>query len=211
MSSLRYRFIPLLLLALLFVSSILVSAQDVPPPGPSSVQTNLEVRVSGLPSFKAQSGDVADVLATALAMILKDKDLCCDTNSALADRLPQSDPVSLKDVAAKLQGRQLRTDGRPVTLRPELVTPAALNSGQLIGALRAQHAPLMLWKDHLFVVSGAVYDEAFYNDGTQTYVLRKFLLLDPRYSDARREAVFSRETDDLNTVQGFLFVTVNSQ
>jgi hypothetical protein len=102
----------------------------------------------------------------------------------------------------------LRSDGRPVMIKAEFFAPDLVNSGQLISAIRAKHAPLMVWNSHLYVVDGVVYDVAFYHNGTQTYVIRKFLLLDPRYSDARREASVHRDTDDLSGVQGVLFVTV---
>jgi hypothetical protein len=175
------------------------------------VQTNLEIRVSGLPSLRAQSSDAPDVLATALATVLNDKDLCCDRHSALEDRLPQSDPVSLREVAAKLQGRQLRTDGRPVLITAELFTPAAVSAGQLITAIRAKRAALMVWNSRLYVVSGVVYDDSTYSDGTDSYVIHKLLLLDTRYSDARREVRFNRDTEDLSKVEGLLFLTVAPQ
>jgi len=194
--------------AVLTLFSWLAHSQDVPNQIAYATQVNLEVRISGLPSLKAQSSEAADVLATALATVLRDKELCCDRNSALEDRLPQSDPVSLKDVAAKLQGRQLRSDGRQVMINAEFFAPEAVNAGLVISAIRAKHAPLMVWNSRLYVICGVVYDEAFYNDGTQTYAIRKFLLLDTRYSDSRREASFNRDTDDLSKVQGLLFVTV---
>jgi hypothetical protein len=37
-------------------------------------------------------------------------------------------------------------------------------------------------------------------------VIRKILLWDTRFSDARREVVFDRETADVSKVQGLLFV-----
>ena len=85
----------------------LAYTQDVPSRGYPTIHPNLEARISGLPFLQAQSTDAPDVLAAALATVLKDRDLCCDRQSALEGRLPQSDPVSLKEVAAKLQGRQL--------------------------------------------------------------------------------------------------------
>jgi hypothetical protein len=175
------------------------------------VRPNVEVRVSGLPSLRAQSGDAPDVLATSLATILHDRSLCCGRDSALADRLPQSDPVSLKEVGAKLQGRQLLSDGRPILVTAEYVAANALNSGQLVGALLANRAPLMEWNSHLYVVCGVVFDEAQYSDGAITYAIRKVLLLDTRFSDSRREVAFDRGKDDLGKVQGVLFLTVAPQ
>ena len=194
---------------LALVSSLSLS-QDVPIPSYVS-HPNQEIRVSGLPSLKARSKDASDVLATALATVLNDTGICCDDASALADRLPQSDPVSLKEVAAKLQGRQLLSDGRPVQIATEYFEPAAINSGKVIYAIAQKHAPLLVWSSQLYVVAGAIFDDAVYSDGSEIYVIRKFLLLDPRFSDSRREVVFNRESEDLNRVQGMLFLTVAPQ
>src|SRR5882724_3491807 len=73
-----------------------------------------EVRVKGLPALIARSHDAADVLMTSLDTIVHDRSLCCGKDSALEDSVAQADPASLKDVAAKLQGRHLLSDGRPV-------------------------------------------------------------------------------------------------
>ncbi len=65
----------------------------------------------------------------------------------------------------------------------------------------------MAWNSHLYVVTGVVYVEsADYSTGATAYIIRKFLLVDTRYSDARREVAFSRGADDSDKVQGLLFV-----
>lgn len=193
-------------LALLGLVSI-AYGQDYP--GPSAVfHPNQEIRVNGLPSLRAESKDASDVLATSLATVLNDKDVCCERDSALEDRLPQSDPVSLKEVAAKLQGRQLLSDGRPILVSAEYLAPDSVSAGQVIRALMDHHAPLMEWNSRVYVVYGAVFDEALYSDGSRTYVIHKFLLLDTRFSDSRRNVSFNRDTEDLDKVQGMLFLTV---
>jgi hypothetical protein len=190
--------------------SAIALAQDVLPPSFVS-HPNQEIRVSGLPSLKAVSKDAPDVLATAVAMVLNNKELCCDRDSALEDRLALSDPVSLKSVAAKLQGRQLSSDGRPIQITAEYFDAASINSGKVVGSIAQKHAPLMVWNSNLYVVSGVIYDDAVYSDGSEIYVIRKFLLLDPRFSDSRRNVVFNRDADDLNNVKGMLFLTVSAQ
>jgi len=78
-----------------------------------------------------------------------------------------------------------------------------------------QHAPLMEWNSHVYVVHGLVYLWiANYSPDTgasPTTVIHKFLLWDTRYSDSRREVVFNRDTDDPNTIQGLLFVDAKPQ
>lgn len=95
------------------------------------------------------------------------------------------------------------------------VTPDAVNSGLLITWFTDQHAALMRWNSHVYVVHGIVYmwtANATPDGSEQTgTVIKKFLLWDTRFSDSRREMVFNRETDDLSKVEGFLFVDVKPQ
>jgi hypothetical protein len=112
----------------------------------------------------------------------------------------------LKDIASKLQGRHLLSDGRPIIATVEYLTPDQVNAGHLIYMLAANHAPLMMWNSHLYVVDGLTYVEDVDNDGGVTYVTHKFLLQDARFSDSRRRVPFDRLTEDAGEVQGLLFV-----
>jgi hypothetical protein len=197
--------------ALVVLAARFAFAQGIPSP-PPFIHPNQEIRVHDLPVLNAQSKDAADVLATSLATIFHNKEICCGKNSTLGDRLPQSDPVSLREVAAQLQGRQLLPDGRPIMITAEYVAPDSLNSSQLVNAVLASHAPLMEWNSHLYVVSGVIFDESDFENGqTIAFMIRKILLLDPRFSDSRREVSFNRDTDDLGKVQGLLFVDAKPQ
>jgi hypothetical protein len=175
------------------------------------LNTDLDVRVSGLPSLMARSHDLADVLPTSIDTILHDRRLCCGTDSSLGDSVAAADPRSLQDIGNKLQGRHLLPDGRPITVTAEYWPASAINSGKVIGSLTDQHALLMTWNSHLYVVYGAVYQWAMFGGdegATAQTVIRKFLLLDTRYSDFRRRVVFDRATDDLSKVQGMLYIAL---
>jgi hypothetical protein len=90
----------------------------------------------------------------------------------------------------------------------EYFEPAAINSGMLIGTLRDKRALLLQWNSHVYVCDGVIYGELYDKNGGMQYAIRKFLLLDTRYSDSRREVVFDRNTDDWGKVQGMLRLTV---
>jgi hypothetical protein len=174
-----------------------------------------EILVHDLPSLMARSPHSPDVLLTSLDTVIHDREICCGKDSALEDSAAAADPKSLKDVADKLQGRHLLSDGRPIMVSATYLTPDAVSSGLLITWFQNQHAALMQWNSRVYVVHGIVYmwtanatPEGSAQDGT---VIHKFLLWDVRYSDSRREVVFNRETDDLGKVQGFLFVEVKPQ
>jgi hypothetical protein len=167
-----------------------------------------EVQVSGLRVLMARSQERSDVLLTSLDTVLHDRSLCCGKDSALEDSAERANPLSLKDVASKLQGRHLLSDGRPIMVTAEYFEPAAINSGMLVGTLRDKRALLLQWNSHVYVCYGVIYGELYDENGGMQYAIRKFLLLDTRYSDSHREVVFNRETDDWSKVQGMLRLTV---
>ena len=173
------------------------------------------IEVRDLPSLAARSLHSSDVLLTSLDIIIHDREICCGKDSALEDSVAAADPKSLHDVADKVQGRHLLSDGRPIIVGATYAASDAVNSGMLITWFQGQHAALMQWNSHIYVVHGIVYmwtanatPDGSMQDGT---VIKKFLLWDVRYSDSRREVVFNRDSDDLSKVQGFLFVETKPQ
>ncbi len=164
-----------------------------------------EIQVHNLPSLKARSHDPSDVLLTSLDTILHNRDFCCGKDSALEDSLAAADPKSLKDVASRVQGQHRLSDGRAISVTTEYLTPDAASAGHLVTLILNQHAALMEWNSHVYVVHGLV----FFWDGSTgepAMVIRKFLLWDTRYTDSRREVIFNRGLDDASKVAGVIFV-----
>ena len=173
---------------------------------------NAEVHVTGLRVLMARSHEPSDVLLTSLDTIIHDRSVCCGKDSALGDSAERADPASLKDIAGKLQGRHLQSDGRPIAVTATYIEPPAINAGLLISTLRDQHAMLLQWKSRLYVCYGVTYGKYYDpNSGAEVDSIYKFLLLDTRYSDSHREVVFNRETDDWSKVRGMLWISVGQQ
>ena len=174
---------------------------------------NHEIRISDLPVLTAKSRDASAVLATALQIIFRDKEICCGKDSALEDSVQRADPRSLKEVGDKLRGRHLLSDGRPIMVTAEVWPAAAGNasSGSPISEIMEKRPLLMEWNSHWYVVDGVNYGEIVSDDGTRSETILKFLLLDPRYSDERRSVSFDRQTDDWGKVQGLLMLRVAQQ
>jgi len=172
-----------------------------------------EIQVHDLASLMARSHDPSDVLLTSLDTVFHDKEICCGRDSALEDSAQAADPKSLKDVASKLEGRHLLSDGRPIKVTAEYLTPDAVTASHVVTMVANQHAPLMQWNGHLYVVHAVVYVWISQDDvnGVNTMAIRKFLLWDTRFSDSRRAVVFDREKEDPSSVQGLLFVQVEPQ
>ena len=167
-----------------------------------------DAEVHDLPVLRARTKDPSDLLQTALATIFHDKAICCGTDSALGDDVERVDPMSLKDVASKLNGRHLLSDGRPVMVTAEFVPKE--QGRLLIERMLHGQAPLMLWNSQLYVVHDVVYRWTATSTpdggGLMMTVIREFRLWDVRFLDSRRDVVFNLEKDDLTHVQGFLCV-----
>ncbi len=160
----------------------------------------------------ARTHDPSDVLLTSLDTIVHDREICCGKDSALEDSALRADPKSLKDVATKLQGRHLLSDGRPIVVRAEYIEPDKLNGSLLITTLRNKHALLLEWDSRVYICYGVTYRHDYDpNTGAEVDTILKFLLLDARYSDSRRTLVFDRATDDWAKVQGVLWVEAKPQ
>jgi hypothetical protein len=185
-------------------------SQETPPSYPL-IQPNQEIRVSGLAALKAPTNDASDILAASLEMIFNDRTICCGRDSALEDSVGHADPRSMKDIVARLQGRHLLSDGRPMVVTVTDLAPSAVNPFPIVEALRKNHALLMMWNSRLYVTYGAVFDESVYSDGTRTTTVNKLLLLDVRHSPSEQELTFTRTRDDWNKVEGLLLVTVAPQ
>jgi hypothetical protein len=174
-----------------------------------------QIEVHDLPSLTARSPHSSDVLLTSLETVFHDREVCCGKDSALEDSVAAANPKSLKDVADKLGGRHLLSDGRPINVTTEYLTPDQVSAGHLIVMTSNQHAPLMEWNSHVYVVHGIVYLWAVSPDpasnGLEQSVIHKFLLWDTRYADSRREVVFDRTIDAADKIQGLLFVDAKLQ
>ena len=196
--------------ALLCLVSLAYS-QNSPPSSPV-VKPHQEIRVAHLPRLAARSPDPSYVLLTSLDIIFHDHGICCTKDSALGHSAAAADPGSLKEIIAKLQGRHLKSDGRPIMVTVlDLAPQATRNPGTVVSALTNKRAMLLMWNSHLYVLYGAMFDEAQYADGSLAETINQLFLLDPRYSDSRREVSFTRDKDDWNQVEGLLLLSVSPQ
>lgn len=196
---------------LLMVFSCFAFGQDTG--GWRVYRPNQEVRVPQLPALVARSHDPSDALLAALGVVFNDPSICCGRDSALEDRAVAADPSSLKEIASKVEGKQLLSDGRPIVITADFLpsAPSIDISLRIVSPLKEKRALLMVWNSHLYVLYGAVFDEVADDTGGSAFMIHKLLLLDTRYSGSRREVTFNRDTDDWGKVGGVLLLTVAPQ
>jgi hypothetical protein len=174
------------------------------------VHSNQEIRVTDLPVLTASSMNKSAALATALEIVVHDKIMCCGKDSAFADAV-FADPQNLKELSPRLQGRHVLGDGLPVMVKADYVPQNAITPELMIGSLLERRALLFEWKSHFYVMYGAIFDEILYTDGRRQLAVHRLSLLDPRFSDQRRETEFNRDADDWGKVQGLLTLAIARQ
>jgi hypothetical protein len=153
---------------------------------------NQEVRVDNLPLLTAPSADASAVLATALETIIPDRDVCCGKYSGLEDAVLSA-----------------RSSLKVLSVRAGYFPKSSIDPSLIVTTLMDQQPMLIKWKSHVYVLCGAIYDETrSYGQEGSLFRIHKLLLLDPRYSDQRRESEFNGETDDWNNIQGILTLSV---
>ncbi len=180
--------------------------------GGQQVLSHQEVRVTDLTMRTAQSTDSTDVLAAELETIFHDPAICCERNSALGDTVRSAGSLSLKAISAKLAGRHIMNDGRPIVVAADYLSSESANPDRIIAPLLKNHATLMEWNSHFYVMYGVIFNEIVDPEsGQRNHVIHKLLLLDARFADVRREATFNRESDDWKRVQGLLTLSATPQ
>lgn len=174
-------------------------------------RANVEVKIPDLRPLKARSHDPSEILLTSLDVAFHNPAICCGKNSALDERAVAANPLLLQDVAAKIQGKWLLSDGRPIQIVAEYIptAPSGDISYKIVQSLRANRPMLLVWNSRLYVLYGAIFDEAWASDTGGQDEIHKLLLLDTRYSDSRRQVMFDRDTDDWSKVRGLLLLSVS--
>lgn len=201
-----YRLTPLLTSVLFFIPAACTRVAS------QTYYANNEIHVHDLPVLTARSHDRTDVLLASLDTILHNPDLCCGKDSALIDSASAADPRSLEDIAKKLDGRHLLGDGRPIMMKAEYIKPEQVSAGNLILRISENHAALMMWNSHIYVMYGLAFQESpDYSGQAIAYVIQKFQLLDVRFSDSRYQLEFDRQMEDPSKVAGLLFLTLAGQ
>jgi len=169
---------------------------------------NQVIQVASLPSVVADSTADADVLTASVASAVMDPDVCCDRKSALVDQLGSVTTSSLQAVGEELRGKHYLDSGASIVISDQFWAGAAIHAEEIIATLAAQRPLMMVWKGHLYVVSGAIFDEYLYYSGANMCVIHKLLLVDTRFSGKRRHVTFDRQTDDWSNVSGLLSLAI---
>jgi hypothetical protein len=176
--------------------------------GISAVHADQEAVVEYVHLQPAASDDSKAAIAAAVATIINNPKVCCGENSSLGATPVTDERVSLRDLGNKIGGRHVLSDGRYVNVTANYIPAGTLSSDQIIFPLTKQQPMLMMWKSHVYVLYGALFDDTIYTDGHHDYAIRKLLLLDPAAAEPDRKTAFDRQKDDWSQVEGLLLLKV---
>lgn len=196
---------PISLLIVVSLSFSLAHAQEQSYPS-VVVHPNQEVTVKNLHLQLARSPGETAALAGALETILDFPQLCCGRNSSIPALPTSGRSNSLQEIATKLNGKHVLSDGRPVFVAAHYFSASAITSHQIVAFLMENQTLLVQWDSHFFVLRGAVFDDKVYSDGNRDIILRKLRLFDPDATAAAHEITFDREKNQWSQVQGFLLI-----
>jgi hypothetical protein len=167
------------------------------------------MEVEHLPAPRAPEHSAA-VLPSALAVAFHDPAICCGKDSALEDSVA-AEHLSLSEAGSRIGGDHRLADGHSIRVTADYIPPGAINPDIILDSLRDQRPLLLEWDSHLYVLYGAIYNETRYTSGRREFAITKLLLLDPRYTGARRHAEFDRAKDDWTKIEGLLTVAADQK
>lgn len=148
------------------------------------------------------SDELGAVAKAAVATVLSASNVKCEPASQLNAVLESQGGASLRKLAEKLSGASCMMDGKIVHLSAVFTPNGSIQADGIIAPLVHAKPLLIRWNGALYVLYGVVYDEHLHNSGKRENVIRRLLLIDPRYSDERKFVSFDRQRDDFAQVEG---------
>ena len=169
--------------------------------------------IAGLVSAQAQQKCENWAWAAALETSLKAQQAEIPQNywimKADGGEVCKDGPADLEALTKLISGDYALDDGRKVRIDAQAVEGAPTNMDSLILAPRQGRPLIFFWKGHAYVYRGLAYNEMVATTGAREFEVEQVDLLDPFFDTAEKQAaVFDREKDDPNDINGVLDVKV---
>ncbi len=121
----------------------------------------------------------------------------------------QQEIPSLDSVAEAVNQDAVLPDGQHVRLELGLVSGAPTNVDAVIAGIRQQRLALLLWRGHVYYLTGVTYDERAAANGYRMFVIKELRLAE---TYAQQPAVaFQNGRDSADEISGLLTVSVIPQ
>lgn len=196
-----------LFLLIVFLSSQSGLSQQLPPQG--VVALNQKIVLQKLSTATPPIG-LAGHKKAALIVGLSVLGIDCDHYSSVLMSLESVPAGSLHDTALKVNGTSCLTTEGSVRIGMRFIPKEDIRSEYVLQCLVDRQPMLFEWKHNIYVLYGMIYDQQVGGGENYStyYVVRKFLLIDPRYSNQRRFVSFVPPQDKMNDVSGAAILAV---
>lgn len=151
--------------------------------------------------------------AAGLETILKKQGVDISQNywvmKAEGGELCKDEMPELESLTKLIDGAYQLDDGRRVRLEALVAPGAPTAMDAMIEAPSRGRPMLFVWKGHSYLYRGMVYDELIAANGQRQFYVKRVELLDPFFeSQEKQNALFDRDKDDPNDINGVVDVMV---
>jgi hypothetical protein len=169
-------------------------------------------QVRGVPEIVADQKCENYAWAASLETILKKENVTLDQKYWI-DKLNggsvcQPSAGSLADLAKLVDGNYILPDGRKFKLQTRYVEGAPTSTDRLLTPLAWGRPYIMWWKQHAYVVDGALWDEYVYPSGQKQLEMREIGLIDTFETGDKRKTKFVAGKDQSTDINGIFEVVI---
>lgn len=114
----------------------------------------------------------------------------------------------LEAMAQKISHDYVLVDGQRFRLDAQFSPGLPAQADSLIVAIRQSRPMMLLWRNRPYLLIGMNYDEYIAPTGNKMFIVTELKLFDPMAEEGKREQLFSRDRDDPNDLNGFLYLSI---
>lgn len=135
------------------------------------------------------------------------------TQQYLVDRLYggsicATSPVDVESLSRQISRDYVLADGQKFRLEAQFTAGAPTQPDPLIVAMRQNRPLMLLWSNHIYLLTGVNYDEYTAPTGNKLLIVTELRLFDLSPNAAKHDITFSRERDKADDLNGVLDLNV---
>lgn len=202
----------LLLCCLLLLSSTSVAQKDKKTPFTLRQVPDQWAELRNVPEVVAEQPCENWAWAASIETILRkenvplDQKFWIDKLNGGAVCLPSAG--SLEDLSRVIDGDYQLPDGRKFKLAARTIAGAPTSTDSLIVPLAMKRPYILWWKQHAYIVHGALWNEYIYPNGQKQLEMKQISLIDPFESGDKRYVKFLTDRHDSKDIGGIFEVVV---
>lgn len=115
---------------------------------------------------------------------------------------------SFEQLARVIDGEYTLVDGRKFKLQSRYLEGAPTSTDRLLVPLALGRPYILWWKQHAYIVHGALWNEYIFPNGQKQIEMKEISLLDPYFTGEKRSVKFVAANDSSSDIGGIFEITV---